>query len=102
MKCYEKVKETLRDELEWYITMKKSQQKLIGKIEAARRSAVSNGNDDIALAHTNQLVQLRKDYEYLEGRIDGAKHALRLFERCEEGIDVIIDEEGEVHEQGNL
>ena len=96
MKEFDKVKESLQADLQWYTSMKKSVQTHINKIDALRRKAVSKGNDDTALEHTNQLVQLRKDYAYIGGCEDGVRHALRTIAHYEESIDSIRDDEEEI------
>ena len=75
--------ESIDTDLNFYRTLQKTQLKHINKIERLKQRlkqrAVDAGDDDAALERTNQLVQLRKDYAYTSGMIDGLKHAGRTI-----------------------
>ena len=71
--------ESLDTDLNWYRTLQKTQLKHINKIERLKQQAVAAGDDDVALERANQLTQLRKDYAYTSGMIDGLNHAGRTI-----------------------
>lgn len=71
--------ESIDTDLNWYRTFQKSQMKIINKTERLKQRAVDAGDDVEALKCTNYLVQLRKDYAYTSGMIDGLNHAGRTI-----------------------
>jgi hypothetical protein len=82
---YKEIKNALDSidyDLAYFHDFQSRQLKYINKIEHLKRNAVKSAKDDVALEHTNQLIQLRKDYAYTSGMIDGLKYAERVILHC--------------------
>ena len=79
---YNEIKDALKSidtDLTWYRNWQKTQLKFINRVERLKQRAVDAGNDNEALDRANELSQMRKDYAYTSGMIDGLKHAERTL-----------------------